>query len=77
MGFRGSDGFTRTRSCNAGILSESVLTFCYSSCNLFELVAYPRPIEKRTGVLCMGSEKSKQYAELGTSSVSVLYVFSL
>ena len=35
---------------HAAILSEPVLAFCYSSYNLFELVAYPRPIEKRTGV---------------------------
>ena len=56
---------------HAAILSEPVLACCYSSYNLFELVAYPRPIEKRTGVLCMGSEKLKQYAEIGTPSVSV------
>ena len=30
---------------HAAILSEPVLTFCYSSYNLFETVAYPRRIE--------------------------------
>ena len=26
--------------------------------NLFDLVAYPRPIKKRTGALCMGSQNN-------------------
>ena len=31
--------------------------------NLFDLLAYPRPIKKRTGALCMGSQNNMLNAQ--------------